>query len=74
MHHDGDGDEASTSHSNDNAPCPFSLVASATPVEIPHLQAGASGLTDETFAYLSAPTFRVGPVRAQFIRGPPAFA
>jgi len=74
MHHGTDGDETSTSHSNDNAPCPFSLVASATPTAVPHLQPAASGLSDATFAYLSAPTFRVGPVRVQFIRGPPVLA
>ncbi len=73
MHHGG-ADQASASHDDDNSPCPFSLVASATPCDIPHLAGAADAPRDERFAFLSAPTFRVGPIRADRIRGPPSLA
>jgi hypothetical protein len=73
MHHGG-ADQASSSHDDDNAPCPFSLVASATSCDIPYLVGAADGPRDERFEFLSAPTFRVGPVRADRIRGPPSLA
>lgn len=74
MHHGAAGDDAAASHNDDNAPCPFSLVASTTPSEVPYLAAVADRLSDERFEFLSAPTFRVGPVRADRIRGPPVLA
>lgn len=74
MHHaDATNDEAA-SHNDDNAPCPFSLVASAAAGDIPHLQGSGDEPSDERFEFISAPTFRVGPVRADRIRGPPANA
>ncbi|WP_116812624.1 hypothetical protein [Steroidobacter cummioxidans] len=73
MHHDG-ADQSSPSHDIDNAPCPFSLVASAAVCDIPHLVGVAEVPRDERFTYLSAPTFRVGPVRTDRIRGPPSLA
>lgn len=74
MHHGGGADQSSPSHDDDNAPCPFSLVASAAACEIPHLAGAADAPRDERFEYLSAPTFRVGPVRTDRIRGPPSLA
>lgn len=65
---------AAATHNDDNAPCPFSLVASTTPSEVPYLDAAADHLSDERFEFLSAPTFRVGPVRCDRIRGPPVLA
>jgi len=74
MHHaDAAGDEAA-SHNDDNAPCPFSLVASAATGDIAHVQGSIDEPSDERFEFLSAPTFRVGPVRTDRIRGPPANA
>ena len=72
--HQGDAGEAAVSHNNDNAPCPFSLVISAAPGERSPLQAAASGPGSEVFAFISAPTFRVGPLRADRIRGPPVLS
>lgn len=74
MHHGGESQQASPAHDDDNAPCPFSLVASATACEIPYLAGAADAPRDERFEYLSAPTFLVGPVRADRIRGPPSLA
>lgn len=74
MHHGGEADQAAPAHDEDNAPCPFSLVASATPCEIPYLAGATDVPRDERFEYLSAPTFRVGPVRTDRIRGPPSLA
>jgi hypothetical protein len=74
MHHADGTDHSSPSHADDNAPCPFSLVASATVCDIPYVAGAADAPRDEPFAYLSAPTFRVGPVRADRIRGPPSLA
>jgi hypothetical protein len=73
MHHGADH-PATPSHNNDNAPCPYSLVASATPSAVPHVQTAAGGLSDEIFEFISAPTFRVGPARADQIRGPPSLS
>jgi hypothetical protein len=75
MHHGGDTDQASSSHANqDSAPCPFSLAASATPSAIAYLAAVVTDLRDERFEFLSAPTFRAGPIRSDRIRGPPSLA
>jgi hypothetical protein len=75
MHHGGNADQASSSHAaQDSAPCPFSLVASATPSAIAYLSNVVSQLRDERFEFLSAPTFRVGPIRSDRIRGPPRLA
>ena len=75
MHHGGDTDQASSSHaSQDSAPCPFSLVASATPSAIEYLADIVTDLRDERFEFISAPTFRVGPVRTDRARGPPSLA
>lgn len=75
MHHGGAADQASPAHTaDDNAPCPFSLVASAAPSDIPYLAGAVGAPRDESFEFLSAPTFRVGPVRADRIRGPPSLA
>jgi hypothetical protein len=76
MHHagmDAAGHETA-SHNDDNAPCPFSLVASAAASDVPHLQASAIAPSDERFEFISAPTVRVGPVRTDRIRGPPVIA
>lgn len=74
MHHGSAPDSAATSHAQDNAPCPFSLVASATPTHVPYLADATGSPSDERFEFLSAPTFRVGPLRADRIRGPPSLA
>ena len=74
MHHGDPADAAVPAHNNDNAPCPFSLVASGTPCDVPHLRAAAEGPSDEAFEFTSAPTFRVGPLRADRIRGPPVLS
>ena len=74
MHHvDAAGDEAQ-SHNGDNAPCPYSLVASAAPGDVPHAHDSLVALSDERFEFISAPAVRVGPVRTDRIRGPPAIA
>lgn len=75
MHHGGEVDEASSSHADMvTAPCPFSLVASATPFAMLHFAGAEIAPSDERFEFLSAPTFNVGPVRADRIRGPPSLA
>ncbi|MBL8270661.1 hypothetical protein [Steroidobacter sp.] len=75
MHHGGGSDQASSAHAaQDNAPCPFSLVASATPSQIAYHANVISAPSDERFQFLSAPTFRVGPIRTDRIRGPPSLA
>lgn len=74
MHHGGDADQASSSHAQDNAPCPFSLAASVTPSAIAYLSDVDATPRDERFEFLSAPTFRVGPVRTDPIRGPPGLS
>lgn len=72
MHHaDATGDETA-SHFDDSAPCPFSLVAAAALGDVPFVQDSASEPSDERFEFISAPTVRVGPVRTDRIRGPPA--
>jgi hypothetical protein len=74
MHHADAVDDDTASHNDDNAPCPFSLVASAAPGDVPYLQDSASAPSDERFEFISAPTVRVGPIRTDRIRGPPAIA
>lgn len=73
MHHAEAADE-SASHNDDDAPCPFSLVASAAAGDVPYLNHSAIAPSDERFEFISAPTVRVGPVRTDRIRGPPASA
>ncbi len=73
MHH-GVADEASPSHNNDNAPCPFSLVAAATSAQVPYLPGTAGDFSDEIFEFISAPMFRIGPARTDRIRGPPLYS
>ena len=75
MQHGGDTDQASASHaSQDGAPCPFSLVASATPSAAVYLSDIVTDLRDERSQFLSAPTFHVGPIRSDRARGPPSLA
>ncbi|MBM0108257.1 hypothetical protein JM946_26300 [Steroidobacter sp. S1-65] len=74
MHHGGDADQASPSHSQDNAPCPFSLVASAAPGAIAYVSNVDATPRDERFELPSSPTFRVGPIRTDLIRGPPSLS
>jgi hypothetical protein len=74
MHHAEAADDESASHNDDNAACPFSLVASAASGNVPYLNDSAIAPSDERFEFISAPTFRVGPVRIDRIRGPPAIA
>jgi hypothetical protein len=74
MNHADAAQDSAPSHDDDNAPCPFSLVASTVSCEVPYLHAAAGNLSDERFEFISAPTFRVGPVRTDRIRGPPALA
>ena len=74
MHHADAADGEAASHNDDNAPCPFSLVASAVPGDVPYLQDSANEPSDEPFEFISAPTVRVGPVRTDRIRGPPSLA
>ena len=75
MQHSGDAAEHSSSHAaQDSAPCPFSLVAAATPSSIALFAAVNTDLRDELFEFLSAPTFQVGPIRADRARGPPSLA
>jgi hypothetical protein len=74
-HHSGAANDAATNDPAGNehgAPCPFSLVASAAPGDVPYIQDSASQPSDERFQFVSAPTVRVGPVRTDRIRGPPA--
>ena len=61
-------------HNQDNAPCPFSLVASATPGVVAALLDVTSLPGDERFDFISASISGVGPLRADRIRGPPAVA
>ena len=73
MHHAG-GDEASSSHSaQDDAPCPFSLVASATLLSVPY-SAVAAVAADERFEFIATPVVQAGPIRTDRIRGPPSLA
>ena len=72
MHHGDAADEQAASHFDDSAPCPFSLVASAAPGHVTHVQDSVGEPSDERFEFISAPTVRVGPVRTDRIRGPPA--
>lgn len=74
MHHDDAAGEEAASHNDANPPCPFSLVASAVPGDVPYLQDSANEPSDERFEFVSAPTVRVGPVRTDRIRGPPSVA
>lgn len=74
MHHADTVADDSASHYDDNAPCPFSLVASAALADVAHLQGSVDRPSDERFEFISAPTVRVGPVRTDRIRGPPAIA
>jgi hypothetical protein len=79
MHHADAAGHESASHddpaaSEHGAPCPFSLVAAAAPGDVPYLHDSAIAPSDERFEFISAPTFRVGPVRTDRIRGPPASA
>ena len=62
-HHADAADDATASHNDDNAPCPFSLVASAVQGNVPHLHDSLIAPSDERFEFISAPTVRVGPVR-----------
>ncbi len=73
MHHGGDADQASQ-HAQDNVPCPFSLVASATLSAPAYLTDVDASSRQERFEFLSAPTFRVGPARTDLIRGPPGLS
>jgi hypothetical protein len=75
MHHaDAVDDEATAHNADDSAPCPYSLVASAAPIDVPYFQDSAAEPSDERFEFISASTVRVGPVRTERIRGPPAIA
>ena len=74
MHHVDAADEQAASHNTDQAPCPFSLVASAVPSDVPYLHDSASEPSDERFELISTPTVRVGPIRTERIRGPPSIA
>jgi hypothetical protein len=73
-HHADSADDAAASHNDDNAPCPFSLVASAALGDVPHSHESLAAPSDERFKFISAPTVRVGPVRTDRIRGPPVIA
>jgi hypothetical protein len=73
-HHADAGADAAASHNDDNAPCPFSLVASAAQGDVAHLHDSLIAPSDERFEFISAPTVRVGPVRTDRIRGPPTLA
>lgn len=74
MHHADAAGDGSASHDDDNAPCPFSLVGAAVAGDVPYLHDSAVAPGDERFEFISAPTVRVGPVRTDRIRGPPAIA
>jgi hypothetical protein len=74
MHHAGAADDEAASHNDNNAPCPFSLVAAATPSDVPYLHDSLGSPSAERFDFISAPTIRVGPIRTDPIRGPPATA
>jgi hypothetical protein len=70
-----DADQAPSSHlAQDSAPCPFSLVASATPCSIAHFTPIVADLRDERFQFFSAPAVQVGPIRTDRARGPPSLA
>lgn len=74
MHHGDAAGDAAASHNGDNAPCPFSLVASATTGNVPCPHDIATAPDDERFQFFSSPTVRVGPIRTDRIRGPPTIA
>lgn len=75
MQHGGDTDQASASHaSQDSAPCPFSLVASAMPSAVIYFSDVLADLRDERSQFVSTPTFHVGPIRSDRARGPPSLA
>ena len=59
---------------HESAPCPFLLGATAALADIPRVASTASILSDPVLDFLSAPTFSVGPLRSERIRGPPFFA
>lgn len=68
------GDAASGGSSQDSAPCPFSLAASAASVDVPYLAAAALVPSDEIVAFISVPAASVGPLGTDRIRGPPLFS
>lgn len=73
--HDHDphpGDHASANQHN--APCPFSLAATAAAGDVPYFVSTAAIPVDEPFEFFSAPTSSAGPLRADRIRGPPFLA
>lgn len=73
--HHADMDHAGHSGTqHESAPCPFSLGAAAALAAIAHVASPAFILGDDVVEFLSAPTFSVGPLRSDRIRGPPSFA
>jgi hypothetical protein len=68
------GDAASGDSTHDNAPCPFSLAASAASVDVPYLAALALVPAGEIVPLISDPAASVGPLHIDRIRGPPLFS
>lgn len=58
----------------DGTACPFSLVAAAVTCDIAPLPVASAAPIDEVFDFISARVGRVGPVRADRIRGPPSYS
>jgi hypothetical protein len=70
--HDTGGHGEDSSHSaQEHVPCPYSLTASATPFETPHLAGVALIPCDDSADRSTAFTPTTGPLRADRIRGPP---
>lgn len=72
--HAGHGSSHSDGGTQDNAPCPFSLAASAVSVDVPYPAAAALVPSDEIVAFISVPAASVGPPGTDRIRGPPLFS
>jgi len=72
--HHGDMDHPGRSSQHESAPCPFAHGATAALADLTHGAFSAFILADDVFEFLSAPTFSVGPLRSDRIRGPPSLA
>jgi len=71
-HHYGQGGGGGDTH--DDAPCPFSLAASACTADITYFAAPDSVAPTQTIVSYSSPPPGAGPVQIDRIRGPPHLA
>ncbi|HKE92687.1 MAG TPA: hypothetical protein VKB34_00160 [Povalibacter sp.] len=67
----GDAGGHSRGFQHDNAPCPFSLTATAALTDVPYLATVSNLVAGPVVDFLSAPAVSAGPLRADRIRGPP---